>query len=96
MSAYVVFTRERVRNSEEMKTYGRKAGPTLGQHPGARVLSFYGAHETLEGPPIDGCVLIEFPSVEAAKAWYDSPAYTEARAHRFLGSDYRCFITEGV
>lgn len=47
-------------------------------------------------PPIDGCVLIAFPSVEAAKAWYHSPAYTEARAHRFLGSDYRCFITEGI
>jgi uncharacterized protein (DUF1330 family) len=30
----------------------------------------------------------------AARAWYDSPAYVEARQHRHLGSDYRVVITE--
>jgi uncharacterized protein (DUF1330 family) len=32
----------------------------------------------------------------AARAWYDSPAYQAAVKHRFLGADYRVFITEGL
>ena len=57
---------------------------------------FYGKSETLEGAPIDGAVVVQFPSMEAAKAWYNSDAYTEARKHRFAAADYRCFITEGL
>jgi uncharacterized protein (DUF1330 family) len=40
--------------------------------------------------------LSEFPTFEAAKAWYDSPAYREAREHRFKGANYRAFIVQGV
>ena len=56
----------------------------------------YGKGETLEGAPIDGAVILEFPTIEAAKAWYDSDAYRAAREHRFKGADYRAFITEGL
>ena len=31
-----------------------------------------------------------------AKAWYDSPAYREAREHRFRGADYRAILFEGL
>ena len=41
-------------------------------------------------------VIISFPSVKEAKAWYDSPAYREVRKHRFLGADYSAVIVEGV
>jgi uncharacterized protein (DUF1330 family) len=34
--------------------------------------------------------------MEEAKAWYDSPAYQQARLHRRLGGDYRVFILEGL
>ncbi len=50
----------------------------------------------LEGPEIEGAVVLEFPTFEAAKAWYDSPAYREAREHRFKGANYRAFIVQGV
>ncbi len=95
MSAYIVFTRERLRDNAEMDIYAGKAGSTLSGHEG-RPLAFYGRNETLEGASIDGAVIIEFPTLEAAKAWYDSPAYVEARTHRFKGADYRVFITEGL
>ncbi|HEY2049890.1 MAG TPA: DUF1330 domain-containing protein [Caulobacteraceae bacterium] len=95
MSAYIVFTRERLRDEAEMKVYSGKVGPSLAGHP-VKPLVVYGKSETLEGPPIEGAVILEFPTLEAAKAWYDSPAYIEARAHRFAAADYRCFITEGV
>jgi uncharacterized protein (DUF1330 family) len=34
--------------------------------------------------------------MEAARAWYNSPAYTAARQHRFKAGDYRVFLTEGL
>ena len=37
----------------------------------------------------DGVVILSFPSMPEAKAWYDSPAYTEAKKHRFQAADYR-------
>jgi uncharacterized protein (DUF1330 family) len=95
MTAYIVFTRERMRDPEEFKTYSAKAGTTLAGHE-AKPLVFYGKAETLEGAPVEGAVVIQFPTMEAAKAWYDSDAYVAARQHRFAAADYRCFITEGL
>jgi uncharacterized protein (DUF1330 family) len=95
MAAYAIFIRESTRNPAEMKIYGDKAGKTLAGHP-VKVLAAYGKQETLEGTPFEGTVILEFPTLAAAKAWYDSPAYSEAREHRFKGSDYRAFIVEGV
>lgn len=93
MAALIVFTRERTREQAEMDTYAGLAGPTLAGHEG-KPHAFYGKNETLEGAPIEGAVIIEFPTIDAAKAWYNSPAYAAARAHRHLGADYRVFITE--
>ena len=95
MTAYIVFTRERLREPADFATYGEKAGATLAGHT-AKPLVFYGKTEMLEGAPIEGAVIVEFPSIEAAKAWYESPAYKEAREHRFKGADYRAFITEAM
>lgn len=93
MGAMIIFIRERVRDVPEMETYGGLAGATLAGHA-ATPRAFYGACETLEGAPVEGAVIVEFPDMAAARAWYDSPAYTEARKHRHLGADYRVFITE--
>ena len=93
MGAFIVFIRERVRDQAEFDIYSSLAGPTLAGHT-AKPHVVYNKCETLEGPPIEGAVIVEFPSIEAAKAWYDSPAYTEVRQHRFKSADYRVFITE--
>lgn len=93
MAAYIVFMRERLRDKAEMDIYSGLAGGTLAGHP-AKPHVFYNTCETLEGAPIEGAVIVEFPSIEAAKAWYDSDAYRAAREHRFKGADYRVFITE--
>ncbi|WP_454644683.1 DUF1330 domain-containing protein [Bradyrhizobium liaoningense] len=95
MSAYVIFTRERIRNQAEVDKYSALARPAMAGHR-LEPLVAYGKCETLEGAPVDAAVVLEFPTMEAAKAWYDSPAYTEARQHRFKGADYRVFITAGV
>lgn len=95
MPAYIVFTRERLRDQAEMDAYAAAVGPTLGGHE-VKPLAVYGAHQTIEGAPIDGAVILEFPNTAAARAWYDSPAYQEVAKHRFQGADYRGFIVEGV
>jgi uncharacterized protein (DUF1330 family) len=95
MSAYIVFTRERLRDQAEFDTYSGKAGASLAGHE-VKPLAVYGRSETLEGAPVDGAVIVEFPDMKAARRWYDSPAYTEARMHRFKSADYRVFIIEGV
>ena len=60
------------------------------------MLAAYGRHVTLEGPEVEGIVVTEFPPVEEARAWYDSPAYREEAEHRFRGAVYRGLIVEGV
>ena len=53
--------------------------------------------ETLEGdaqPP--RTVVLEFPSVEQAKTWYNSPEYQEAVKIRQSVADSELIIVEGV
>ncbi|MDG9800813.1 DUF1330 domain-containing protein [Acinetobacter johnsonii] len=38
---------------------------------------------------------MRFPTMQAARDWYDSPAYQTIAAQRFAGSRYRAFIIEG-
>jgi uncharacterized protein (DUF1330 family) len=50
----------------------------------------------LEGPAVDGAVVVRFPTMAEAKAAYDSPLYQEALQHRLRGAKYRVFIVEGI
>lgn len=95
MATYVVFIRENTTDPAELAIYSQKAGSTLAGHP-VKVLAAYGSQEVLEGPDVEGVVIVEFPTPEDAKAWYDSPAYREAREHRFKGANYRAIMVEGV
>ena len=95
MAAYAIFIREKLRDPQLIEKYNDKAGPSLGGHP-AKVLAAYGAIETREGAPSEGVVLLEFPTMAAARAWYDGPAYQEARKIRFQAADYRVLFFEGL
>lgn len=95
MAAYVILIREKLRDESAMARYGEAAKAARGDHP-ITPLAFYGDHEVTEGADADGVVILNFPDMAAAKAWYDSPAYTEARAHRYQAADYRVIFVEGV
>lgn len=95
MSAYAIFIRERTRVQSDLDAYQAKAGATLAGHS-AKVLAAYGRQELLEGAAHEGVVIVEFPTIEAARAWYDGPGYRAARELRFKGADYRAFIVEGL
>lgn len=94
MTAYAIFIRERTIDQSELKAYSASAGPTLARHD-AKPIVAYGAQEVIEGPDLEGAVIVKFPS-SAARAWYNSPSYREAREHRFKGADYRAVIVEGL
>ncbi|HEY0648149.1 DUF1330 domain-containing protein [Phenylobacterium sp.] len=95
MPAYVIFIKNSTKDAEALKVYSQKAGAARGDHK-ITPLAYYGPLEVLEGDPAEGVVLLQFPDTAAAKAWYDSPAYQEAKEHRLKGADYRVILAEGL
>ena len=95
MSAYLIFTREKTLDEAELKIYWDNIRTTFAGHK-VKVLVNYGRHEVLEGDLVEGIVIAEFPSFDAAKAWYESPAYQAIRPHRFKGAIYSGVVVEGV
>lgn len=96
MAAYIVFIREGdVFNAAEMEQYAKQAS-AVPSKPGLKPLVIYGHLETLEGRAADGVVLLEFPALEDAKAWYQSPEYQAAAEHRRKGANYRVLLLGGV
>jgi uncharacterized protein (DUF1330 family) len=87
MSAYVVFTREKTLDKLELAAYLKDVSATLGGHE-VRVLAADGWHEDLEAPSTEGTVILEFPSIEAAKAWYNGSTYRKVREQRLKGATY--------
>ena len=96
MAAYFISFRDTMKDAAAYAAYLQKAGPTLADHPGAKVVVANGALTPLEGALPDGVVIIEFPSVEAAKAWYDSPAYQAVLGERLAATAGRAVIVEGA
>jgi len=96
MPAYMIAMREGpVRDSQAMAEYQARAGAIPGNwHLVPRVV--YGAVEALEGKAPDGVVILEFPTMDEAKAWYNSPAYQEALPFRLKAGNYTTFFVEGL
>lgn len=95
MPAYFISFRDKMHDAERYRAYLQKAGPSLAGHP-ARLLVGNGALTPLEGASPDGVVIIEFPTVEAARAWYDSPAYQAVVGERLAATEGRAVIVEGA
>lgn len=95
MSVYFVMLREATVDAEALAHYGPKAAAAGQGHP-LKPLAIYGAMDHVEGDPAEGAVIIEFPDMTAARAWYDSPAYQAAVKYRHAGSRSKAFFIEGV
>lgn len=94
MSAYVIFIRENTLDETQMQQYAQKAPAARTGHDITRI-AFYGQLEVLEGPAAEGVAILRFADMNAARAWYNSPAYEQAREHRFKGAQYRMLLVEG-
>jgi uncharacterized protein (DUF1330 family) len=74
MSAYVVAHLREINPHPEILEYQEKIQPTLDAFSG-RFIVHGGALEIREGAWPGNLVIIEFPNIEKARAWYESPAY---------------------
>ena len=73
----------------------RKANATSFAKYNGRFLVRGGAQELCEGQQRPRSIVIEFPSLEAAKACYNSSEYQAAKALRIPVSDIDLVIVEG-
>ncbi|WP_020656655.1 DUF1330 domain-containing protein [Massilia niastensis] len=95
MTAYMIYVRDRILDPVEFKKYEESAPAASSGYP-ITPLAYYGVVETLEGPRVDGAVVLQFPTLADAQGAYHSPAYQEALKHRLKGAEYRVFIVEGI
>jgi uncharacterized protein (DUF1330 family) len=87
--------REETTDAASLAEYGPRASLAAQNHP-LKPLAIHGALDQLEGDVIEGAVILEFPDMTAARAWYDSPAYQAAVQFRHAGSRSKAFFIEGV
>jgi uncharacterized protein (DUF1330 family) len=95
MKAYVIANidiRDPVRYADYVKLTPGTIAPF-----GGRFIARGGRSERLEGDTAaNRMVMIEFPSYENAKAWYDSAGYRVAMAIRQSASTGSLILVEGV
>ena len=93
--AYWIAVYRSIRDPEALAAYARLAGPAI-QAGGGRFLARATAAAAYEGGVKERTVLAEFPSVAAAIATHDSPAYAEAMRAFGNAADRDLRIVEGV
>jgi uncharacterized protein (DUF1330 family) len=94
MAAYVV-VEVSVTDPQTFQEY-RKLTPSTVQEFGGRFIVLGGQKQPLEGDWQGAHVaLIEFPTIERANEWYNSPAYARAKAIRQKSARTKMIILQG-
>ncbi len=95
MSAYLIY-RAHVHDAEAYRAYMARTPDAIAAF-GGRFLARGGETVTLEGAPETARVIIvEFPSPDAARAFYDSAIYREAMPFRRDCADVQMVIVDGI
>jgi len=95
MAAYIVVDAH-VKDTQQFLKYRELAQLAVAQFAG-RYIVRGGACTIMEGDwQPDRLVIVEFPSTEQARLFYDSPEYLAARAARAEAADFDMLLVEGV
>lgn len=95
MSAYVV-VEIAVHDAENYERYKQLAPPSIAAY-GGRYLVRGGKTEALEGKWNPArFVILEFPTAQQARAWWESPEYAAAKALRQECAGTEMILIEGV
>lgn len=95
MAAYIIVDVV-VKDTQRYEDY-KKLTPASLIPFGGKFIVRGGKAETLEGDWKPGrIVVVEFPTVEKAKAWWKSDTYAPARAIRQAASITRMLLVDGV
>ena len=96
MSCGYIIASVDITNQAAYDVYKKLSTEAIRLH-GAEVLVRGGEVQTLEGGWNPGrTVVLKFPSVEAAKIYWDSPEYRAARAAREGACTMRMVVVEGA
>jgi uncharacterized protein (DUF1330 family) len=95
MPAYIVVHVD-VHDPDRYEIYKAMAPSSIRQY-GGRYLTRGGAIEVLEGDwTPKRLVILEFPDMERARAFWESPEYAEAKALRIATSTSHMVLLEGL
>jgi uncharacterized protein (DUF1330 family) len=95
MTAYIILDIE-VSDPVGYEEYKKIGPPTVALYDGKYIVRG-GKSEALEGGwDSERIVVIEFPSVEKAKAWINSPEYAPGKALRHKYSTSKAIVVEGL
>jgi uncharacterized protein (DUF1330 family) len=95
MAAYIVVQVD-VTDPVRYESYKQMVPASLAKY-GGRFIVRGGKTHTLEGTWAPRrFVIVEFPSLERANAWWASPEYAEAKALRQATSSTQMIVVEGV
>ena len=93
MPVYMIYICHSVSDRALLEKYWSSIGPTLEGEP-IMLHAAYTPFEVLEGENVLAVVIAEWPSMEAAKAWYDSPGYKAIRHLRMDNAKYTSVLVE--
>jgi uncharacterized protein (DUF1330 family) len=93
LPVYMIYICHSVSDRALLEKYWSSIGPTLEGQP-IKLLAAYTPFEVLEGEYDLGVVVAEWQSMEAAKAWYDSPGYKAIRRLRMGNAKYTGVLVE--
>jgi uncharacterized protein (DUF1330 family) len=95
MPAYVIANMD-VHDAEGYEEYRRRVPPTIAAY-GGRYVARGGETRVLEGEWSPGrLVILEFPSMAAAEAWWNSPEYRPLRTVRDRTSRSSLVLIDGL
>ncbi|HWP19983.1 MAG TPA: DUF1330 domain-containing protein [Burkholderiaceae bacterium] len=95
MPAFAIANLSKVQFGEEIAEYLRRIDDTLVPFKGT--FCVHGASpEVVEGRWAEATVIIEFPDLDHARAWYQSPAYQEILPLRTRNSEGSAILIDGV
>jgi uncharacterized protein (DUF1330 family) len=95
MPAYMMLFVEDVTDVEALNEYRRIGVPTLADRD-VKFLVRFGEFELLEGPPVKSVMMLEFPTMEDAMDWYNSPTYQAALTERRKGVKCHAVMVQGT
>lgn len=95
MTAYVVARLRNVRFGPDIEAYLQAVDATFAPF-GGRFLIHGGAKEVREGGAAEDTVVVAFPDMDRARAWYESEAYQAILPLRTRNSEADLVLLEGV
>jgi uncharacterized protein (DUF1330 family) len=95
MPAYVVVNVD-VKDPVRYEEYKQMVPPSLKAYGGRFIVRGGGVHVREGNWAPKRLVILEFPSLERAQAWYDSPEYAAAKALRQATASADLLIVEGL